>query len=324
MVTKGQPGVGSAERQSASSPMRVLIAIDGSAASDATIDLAEKLAWPAGSTIEVLEVTHPAPVYATGPWPTSVPIETERIIAEARKSARTTVEEAVRRLQGPDRTIESTVLDGRAATVILDRAATLPADLIIIGSRGHGTLGSMLVGSVSSEVIDHASVPVLVAHSNQAERIVLAADGSDAVERVAELLTAWPIFGDATVRVVSVAHADPPWWTGFRPSPTGRAAEQVTPEPSIDHHKRLAHDMAARLADAGYAVEPKVRQGDAASEIVAEARDWDADLVMMGTRGRGGVPRLLLGSTARNVLHNVGCSVLVAHAAGARGEAGPA
>jgi hypothetical protein len=62
--------------------------------------------------------------------------------------------------------------------------------------------------------------------------------------------------------------------------------------------------------------------GSPAPTIVAFAKEWDADLVIMGSHGRTGVARLLLGSVARNVLHHASCSVLVVrrHADPVRGR----
>ena len=55
-----------------------------------------------------------------------------------------------------------------------------------------------------------------------------------------------------------------------------------------------------------------VHEGQAAAAIVEEARTWNADLVVVGTRGNGLLKRLLLGSTARSVLHHAAASVLIA------------
>ncbi len=81
-----------------------------------------------------------------------------------------------------------------------------------------------------------------------------------------------------------------------------RAREEAT---------RIAADAAERLRSAGREAEIEVREGDAASEIIAAAKDRQADLVVIGSRGRSGLTRMMLGSVARNVLVGTASSVLV-------------
>ena len=77
--------------------------------------------------------------------------------------------------------------------MVVDHARSLPADLVVVGSRGHGTIESMMLGSVSAEVVDHAHAPVLVTRSRQAKRIVLAWDGSPSASRAADVVATWPM-----------------------------------------------------------------------------------------------------------------------------------
>src|SRR3990172_6753722 len=64
-------------------------------------------------------------------------------------------------LQEGGRSVQSAVIRGRAATAIVEEARRFGADLVIVGSRGHGALEEMLLGSVSAEGVDHAPCPVL-------------------------------------------------------------------------------------------------------------------------------------------------------------------
>ena len=78
-------------------------------------------------------------------------------------------------------------------------------------------------------------------------------------------------------------------------------------------HRRIADETAARLRAAGREVQAAVRTGDAAGEILAAIAESGADLVVIGSRGRTGIARLVMGSVARNVLHGSGASVLIVH-----------
>jgi hypothetical protein len=77
-------------------------------------------------------------------------------------------------------------------------------------------------------------------------------------------------------------------------------------------HETMAREMAGQLRVAGLTAEAELRTGDAASQIVAAAQAWDADLIVMGTHGHTGLERILLGSVARNVLQHAPSSILIA------------
>jgi universal stress protein A len=80
---------------------------------------------------------------------------------------------------------------------------------------------------------------------------------------------------------------------------------------SRTQHDQLAREMTAEFQHAGISAEADRREGDAATEILAAASASNADLIVMGSRGRTGLTRLVLGSVARNVLQHAACSVLV-------------
>ncbi len=205
------------------------------------------------------------------------------------------------------------MLRGRAASAIVDDARDFGADLLVVGSRGHGTIASLLLGSVSSEVVDHASCPVLVARTTELARVVFATDGSPSAQAAELILSAWPIFAGLPIRVVSVADIVRPWTIGHRPDDVRTGARRVCGglrEAKVEH-ERIATDTATRLRDVGRAADAEARAGDAAAEIIAVVEQQRADLAVLGSRGHTGVTRLLLGSVARNVLSGSTASVLI-------------
>jgi nucleotide-binding universal stress UspA family protein len=292
--------------------MRILVAIDGSESASLAIDLVADVAWPGGTTIRVVEAIETgAALFAS--WPGLALVQADEIEARLRLGANATVLEAQVPLTRPGLAVESAVLHGRPAAAIVDDARRMAADLIVVGSRGHGTIEAMLLGSVSAEVIDHAMTPVLVARCRRIDRVLLAWDGSTGAARAAELLHQWPIFARSSVRVVSVADIEVPWWSGFPEA----GSPELMPlwldaiDASRSRHDLLASEMTVELQAAGLTVEADRREGDAASEILAAAHAFKADLILLGTRGRTSVARLVLGSVARNVLHHASSSVLV-------------
>jgi nucleotide-binding universal stress UspA family protein len=293
--------------------LRVLVAIDGSEPARVAVELAANVAWPPDSRIVVAEVVDSGAALFGGSWPALGMVRTDRIEAEACADAERTLADARHRFTQADLSVEAAVLRGRPASAIVDRARAMQAHLVVIGSRGHGTIESMLVGSVSAEVVDHAPSPVLVARGDQIKRIVLAWDGSSCAERAVGLLRGWPIFAGSVVRVVSVADVGIPWWTGF----PGAGSAEMTPlyvdaaNATRAQHDELVRQMTVHLRSEGFSAEADRRDGDAATQIIAAANTSKADLIVMGTHGRTGLQRLVLGSVARNVLHHAKCSVLV-------------
>jgi nucleotide-binding universal stress UspA family protein len=292
--------------------MRVLVATDGSKAAHSALDLVATLAWPAGTTIRIIEVVE-TEIQAVG---VSVGLanaaELESRLVE---HASATIAASERHLRGRDLTLQGGVLRGRPATEIVDEAARFRADLVVLGSRGHGTIEAMLLGSVSAEVTERARTPVMVVRSPKAhvERVLIAFDGSPAARAAAALLKTWPAFAQATVRVLSVADLGGPWWAGF---PAPGAAESgalflAAADESRRVHSAIADNLAAELRAAGRTATGISREGQPAGEIIDAAADWPADLIVMGTHARHGLARLALGSVARNVVLHGGSSVLV-------------
>ena len=299
-----------------SGPQRLLVAIDGSAAADLAVDLVAGLAWPPGTAIRVLQAIDLGPGLFGGPWPSLALTQVDRLELALRDEARRDVEAARDRLDAPGRSITTAIVESRAATAIVDEARALPADLVVIGSRGHGTIASMVLGSVSAEVVDHAPAPVLVARGPTIERVVLAWDGSPSALGAATAVRTWPILAGAAIRVVTVADSGTPWWGGFADAAAGGAAEATTliadmAEAARADAARLADSMAETLRAAGRTVVADQRDGDAAAAIIAAARDSRADLVVVGTHGRTGLARMALGSVASNLVRHAPCSVLV-------------
>jgi hypothetical protein len=290
-------------------PIRLLLAVDESPGSERARDLVRGLRLMPGSAIRVIGALGPEPSSA------SLPLEMERdLIAAAMASLQSNLALLAEPLRAPEIAVESDARRGRAASVIVQEAEGWSADLVVLGSRGRGGLASTVLGSVAAEVIDHSPCAVLVARSASVRSIVLADDGSaDAL--AARDIVASRLFG-GEVTVVSVAHAARPLSSGIAPTVRSVAAEvyRQALAASRQDHQATAEHAAEALRGAGLHATVDVRVGDPAEEVVAAAKEKGADLIAMGTRGRTGLQRLLLGSVARAVLYGSHCSVLVARA----------
>lgn len=294
--------------------MRTLIAYDGSPGAEQALALAGSLTWPPGTTLHIAAAVDSVLPHYTGVRHERVtPAEFDPLLIEARQDQ---VSDAVGRLTGGDRHVEGSVLRGRAATVLVERSHSLGADLLIVGSRGHGTVASLLLGSVSAELVDTAPCPVLVARTAEVRGIVVAVDGSQASEAAVSLLVAWPILKGAVMHVVSVADVMDPVEFGLAPAKYRAAAKRHASEVAEqkEQHTTIAEETAARLRDAGHDARATLRTGRAAVEIMSLASEKGADLIVTGSKGRTGLTRVFLGSVARKVLNNAATSVLIVRA----------
>jgi nucleotide-binding universal stress UspA family protein len=292
--------------------MRLVLAYDGSACADAARDLVARLPLPAGSAITLITVLERgaeapgAPEFALGTSPSH---EAE---AQLLSDLQGMLHEAAEPLRTSDRHVDTRVVRGRPASALVDEAAAIQPDLLVMGSRGHGPLASVLMGSVSAEVVDHAPCPVLVARHPSVHRLVIGADGSASADRALALLRRWPIFAGHAATVVTVGEPISAWAERVSAAIYPMWAE--THESSLERHAQVrvtAERAVEQLARAGIAAELEVREGDAADQLIRAAATTDADLIVVGSRGLSTLPRLVLGSVARKVLLHAPQSVLV-------------
>lgn len=215
----------------------------------------------------------------------------------------------------------------RRAEQPLSESDRRPFDLIVIGSRGHGGLKRLLLGSVSHKVVSEVRRSVRIARgptrpAASPPRIVVGVDGSKhalaAIDAIGQRV--WP--KGTEVRVVAfepildAAVAYGPVWGG---DPLG--AEPIVGALGEDVDlggNRIAGQAADRLriANPQVTVTSVVRKGDPKYGLVAEAQDWKdggADCIVVGAQGARGIERFVLGSVSTYVAMHAACSVEIVH-----------
>lgn len=202
------------------------------------------------------------------------------------------------RLGGQGAEISQVLLDGHADDALVTASAELDADLIVVGSRRRR--------GVATRVVRAAGCPVLVARGVPGgyRKVCIATDFSAAAARALEL-----------ARVVAVPEAELHlihFWS-VPPIPRAHATGEVDATVA-EVRDGLARHGAALGAEAA-ATDPRLRfhlrEGDAADGIVTFAVESGCDLVVVGSHGRRGLRRLLLGSVAEATVRDAPCSVLV-------------
>ena len=290
--------------------MKVVLALDGSESSLVARDLAGGLHWPAGTIVHLL-----AAYQVPADWIGGVG-STVDWVGDAEDAMRDQLDEELRTLADPlvenGLDVERHVAHGRAATAINDLAAEIGADLVVTGSRGRGQLHSMLLGSVAAEVASDAPCPVLVARGPTVSRLLVATDGSRSANAISERLEALEAFRGSLADAVAVSIPDSPAFelmVGLYTLGDERLASKR--RELRERYQADADAIAERLTAIGIPTTPHLRAGDPAREILAAAEEYGSDLIVTGSRGLGGLERMLLGSVARNVLIHARCSVLI-------------
>ena len=135
----------------------ILLAFDGSEYSNRALQYAKTLAERFEATLWLVHIfTHTSDLLGYEDY--------EKFYSKRKAGGQALLDEALQELSNTRLDVREKLQEGPEAESILNIAKTCQADLIVMGTRGHGTLKGLLVGSVSRKVIHHSSCPVMVVH----------------------------------------------------------------------------------------------------------------------------------------------------------------
>ncbi|HEY6288730.1 MAG TPA: universal stress protein [Nitrospiraceae bacterium] len=285
--------------------MNVLVATDGSKYGRWALNWVAKLPFVEPAKVMALHVldiaTLRAPFLAQPVMAGNeryIQEEIQRMEARSAKTITDTKKQlASLKLKGTVRKVQ-----GAVASTILNRAPKRDG-LLVVGSQGLDALDRFMLGSVSTNLIQHATCPVLVVKGEAAplRRITLATDGSSASAKALEFML-----------------------SKFQPDRSTGKGRRVPIHVSVIHvmpfikypglmeagHK-LIEQSVQKLIKAGFTAEPVCQLGKPAEEIMKVASKHHADLIVMGAQGLGVIARFLLGSVSTRVVQHASCAVLV-------------
>jgi nucleotide-binding universal stress UspA family protein len=273
---------------------KILVCTDGSPDSEGAITAALQLAKTTGSTVFLLEVLYYLAGYELQSPDTLTPPVINLELMEAQETGakeRLAAWKAKATTEGV--TLEPRIrISGSAYEGILEEAAEIQPDLIIMGRHGYTGLARLLMGSVTARVIGHSPCNVLVVPQGVTlsfERLLIASDGSPYGEAAwAEALFLAQRMDSALIGV-SVAAAD-----GDIP-----AATKVVRTLELEAEKQ------------GISLDTLIPMGRPDEAIVKAAEFKEASLIVLGSHGGTGLKRLLMGSVAERVIGHAPCAVLV-------------
>ena len=285
--------------------MNVLVATDGSKYGRWALNWVAKLPLvepPKVTALHVLDVaTLRAPFLAQPVMAGNEQYVQEEIQRMAARSAKI-FKEAQQQLASLKLTGTARKEQGPVAPTILKWAPKRDG-LLVVGSQGLDALDRFMLGSVSTNLIHHATCPVLVVKSEapSLRRMILAIDGSDASAKALKFVLTKFQSGQSTSKGrrvpihVSVLHVLP-----------------VVMYPGLkEASKKLLEQSVQKLIKAGFTAEPLCYLGNPAEEIMKAASRQQADLIVMGAQGLGAIARFLIGSVSTRVVQHANGSVFV-------------
>ena len=198
---------------------------------------------------------------------------------------------------------------GSPADVIVSMAEEQKADLIVMGARGLGPVKERLLGSVSHRILTLAPCAMLIVHGpvKAMKQILLPLQGPFDAEAAIRFLQLKPFHDPVEVTLLTVLPSTaPPWLADV-------AAAEKLKEQALQSARDYIDGVAERLRAIGYQARGIAVFGTPAAMILQEATTRRSDLILMGTRGRQGITRFVLGSVSHAVLHQMPCPVLAFH-----------
>ena len=286
--------------------MKTILAVDGSDNSYEAVHVMKYMARAEQLTLlHVLKVPRPA-------YPTMIPEAAEEIYKALEQSMKEDGERLLDRVQsllplhaGPT---TKHLQMGSPAEVILSMAEEQKTDLIVMGARGLGPIKERLFGSVSHRILTLAPCATLIVNGpvKAMKQILLPLEGPSDAEAAIRFLQLKPFHEGVELTLMTVLP-----WTG-PPWPSGAAAEAAATE-MLEKQTEYIEGVAERLCAIGYKAHGVALLGTPPTMILQQATTLRSDLILMGTSGRQGITRFVLGSVSHAVLHKMPCPVLAFH-----------
>jgi len=273
---------------------KILVCTDGSPDSEGAIAAALSLAKTTGSTVYLLEVLFFLAGYEMqAPDTLAPPIVNLELMQAQETAAKERLEARKNEAAGRGITLEARVRSGSSAYEgILEEVNDTQPDLIIMGRHGYTGLTRLLMGSVTARVIGHSPCHVLVVPQGVGldfKRLLVASDGS-------------PFSEAAWTEALSLAKTMDSALIGVAVATSDRDIPVAT---------QVVRGLEAAASEQGIALDTMIPMGRPEEGIVKAADFKNASLIIVGSHGRTGLKRLLMGSVAERVIGDAKCPVLV-------------
>ena len=305
--------------------MKIIVAVDGTRNSEAAVDCLIGMNLAPDTHIKLLTVLK---ADETGIRLTEAEAGAHNLLTGAKKALDEMILELQRLIEGC--VFSAEVVQGEPKSKIVEIAKKWNSDLIVMGSRGHKGMDLILLGSVSQGILMQAPCPVLIVKADESvkiesfrngfKRIMFTADNSVYSKAAFEWLKKLR-FANVEFRLITVI---PPVTDSISGEEQARSVSDLL---SKHDELRARADMelqilANELDDSfpGSSIVTEVAEGDPREMILNSAETWSADLIVMGSHGRSGLTKLLLGSVSQAVAVHSHCAVAVVRGIAQKGR----
>jgi nucleotide-binding universal stress UspA family protein len=282
---------------------KLLLASDGSEFSEGAVREAIKLAKTCASRLTVISVIDYNPEFE---------VLAPQVVENKKKLYRQYLDRIEARAKEAGIECETLILEGEDAyRTITDEAARNQSTMIIMGRRGRTGLKRLVIGNVTARVIGHSPCNVLVVPKDATldfKSIVVATDGSKySTDAVAEAITIAKRDGSALTVIAAVpSELLTPTDIDFTMNQQRLIAEQ-----EMNEAEKNAKEAKESAQKEGVDVKAFVLSGRPYDAIIQTAQEMKADLIVLGSHGRTGIEKFLMGSVAERVILLSSCPILV-------------
>ena len=277
--------------------MKILLAVDGS---DHSYEAVRSLKYL--SRADELLVVHVLDV-PTRAYPMMMPEVAQEIYDTLERNMREDGNRLLDRIvsllpmdAGP---VTKHLVVGSPAEQIVALAEQHRVGLTLLGTRGFGPIKERLIGSVAHRVLTFApgAKMILPGPMKALKQILLPLQGAQDAEQALRFLQQTPFREPATVTLFSVLpHTRPPW-------PVDAASAEQMETHALRRAQDFLNETAGKLTALGHQARSTASLGTPVDGILKEAKAVHADLILLGSRGRQGITRLVLGSVSHALLH---------------------
>jgi nucleotide-binding universal stress UspA family protein len=287
--------------------VKVLIAVDGSKGSDIVLQEALERPWLQGTHFCLITVVDPF-------FFTHAPA----LFEDTKEAANEFLSQAAKKFEAAGWLTDVNVILGNPRRVISKYAEDWHADLLLVGSHGLNALERLALGSTVRAVLRHAKCSVEVVRTPKTEavpgkrgkRILIATDGSEFSTEAVKAMAECPWPGETEIKILSVPEFA--LWLGEYPYMQRVQVEELN-QSALDAARAAvaqAKEMLRRTKAQVTTDVPIEREG-VAKTILQKAKEWSADLIVVGSHGRRGFDRWAMGSVSESLAMNAPCPVEV-------------
>lgn len=289
--------------------MKIMVALDHSPSSEVALDVVLRRAWPAGTRIKLAHIVLESQLLKAG---AARPDDVDVLLRPVRATMLEIAERCEERL--PDCHFEIAVEAGeRIPDSLAELSANWGTNLLVLGADDRPILERMFHGDITKAVLERVNCPVLIGRKCESNgNVLVAVDDSECSASAIEWLMEQSWARTKTIGLLSVINELPGSFNQL--ASIGAASHKLL---VLQHEKSVRYHMlekwAAMLQESleNAQVRYGVAEGDADQLILKAAQNWPAEAIVIGSHGRSGIAKIVMGSVSQRISLHAECSVEV-------------